>query len=128
MVGHCSSGEWRRGNARSHSSLADGGNSSSRGGEASVGDHSEGDLSGCRGALNDGCPPWTTCGNELARQELNRLEGRSSRSRKLAGNQLDIELLRLRGRILGAVACLIDDLWTGGYRVVGRGHLWGGQD
>ena len=123
MVGDCSSREWGRGNARSNGS-----NGSSRGGEASVGDHGECDLSSPCGTLNDGSSPWTTRGNELAWQELNRLEGRSSCSRKLAGDQLYVELLRLRRRILGTVTCLVDDLLTWGYRIVGRGQLWSRQD
>lgn len=124
MVGHCSGREWRRENARSHSTLADSSNSSSRGCEASVGDHGECDLSSCRGALDYGSCPWAAWGNELAWQELDCLEGWSSCSRKLTRNQLDIELLRLRGGILGAVACLVEDLWTRGYCAVGRGDLW----
>lgn len=126
MVGKCSSREWRRGNSWNHSTLADSGNSSSRGGEASVWDHGECDLSSCSGALDDGSCPWATCGNELAWQELNCLEGWGSCSRKLTRNQLDIELLGVRRGILGAVACLVEDLWTRGYRAVGRGHLWSG--
>lgn len=126
MVGHRSSREWRRGSDWSDSTLADSGDSSSRGGEASVGDHGECDLSSCCGALDYGSCPGATRRNELAWQELDRLEGWSSCSRKLARNQLDIE--RLRRGVLRAVACLVDDLWTGGYRAVGRGHLRSRKD
>lgn len=62
MMGNCSSREWRRGNSRSHSTLADSGHSSSRGGETSVRDHGECDLSRCRGALDDGSCSRATCG------------------------------------------------------------------
>lgn len=86
MLGRSSSREWRRRDAWGHSSLADSSNSSSRSGEASVGDHGECDLSRRGRALNDSSSPWTACRNKLAWQKLNRLEARSSSSWKLTGN------------------------------------------
>lgn len=126
MLGYGSSRVWRRGHPLSHSALTDSSNRRCGGGEASVGDHGEGYLSGCGGTLNDGCCPRTTCRNELTWQQLDSLHPRGPHSRKLTRNQLDVELLRLRRRVLRVVTRLVDDLWTGGYRAIGEGHLRGG--
>lgn len=120
-------GKRRRGDGRSDGALADGSDGCGGGGER-VGDDGERDLPcGC-GTLDDGGGPRAAGGEELARQQLNRLQRGGSGGGELAWQQLHAELLRLRRRILGAETCLIDDLWTGGYGVVGRGHLWSRED